>query len=1191
MFKTWGVLLSAMAAMASPIVVESLDETPSGWEEVNSPAPDKIIDFSIGLEYEDHQILERTLHEVSDPSHASYGKHLSREAAKALLNPSRGATESVKRWLSSAGVPEHHVRDDGQWIHVRTTVDQAEGLLSTRFGVYARDDEHVVRTRQYSVPHEIRDHITTIQPTTFFNTRRLPRKTKREALVKRGKGQDHYGSGGGSVDLNQCRDEVTPACLRKLYKMPAKDYPKAHKKSLYGIVGFNGQYAQYDQLEEFLDRFAPDLQGTNFSVALVNGGKNLQGNDYFSGEANLDIQYAVALAHQIPVRYISVGGEEKNFIPDLDKPKEESIEPFLELTTYLLNLPDKDLPQVISISYGVNEQHVPKTYARQVCNMFGQLGARGVSVVVASGDFGPGASCRSNDGKKKTKFLPGFPSGCPYVTSVGGTEKNRPEVAWSTTFPKNDTDNTPEATYTPGGGFSEHWPRPRWQDQAVKGYLKKYGNEWKGYFNPDGRAYPDVAALATGYQIMNHNVQETTGGTSASSPVFGAMVALINNERLKKGKPPMGFLNPWIYKYGDTAFTDITQGKSAGCPGFSYTFQPSPEVPNAGWRTAKGWDPVTGWGTPLHIAVCNAQLSWLCMPNHIVDVKASEIKSVLTLHPIPMHLINVSTLGLEEFYKDIPEYAILSHTWGDAQDEVTFKELSNTQALDDLSHKKGFGKIKLCAARAQEDGLQYCWVDTCCIDKSSSAELSEAINSMFAWYRRSAVCYVYLQDVLVLEPPERTNYVLLMSSRWFERGWTLQELIAPRKRYFFDVNWSFIGGISTNTGRKARGFFQSSQNPMNWKEWVLLRAVADISGVPQEVLETGQLDSFSTATKMSWAARRRTTRTEDEAYCLMGIFDVNMPLLYGEGGEKAFIRLQEEIIKKDVDHSIFAWYTEPGAQTPTFSGLLSPSPKNFLRKTYQRLLSGAPELPYEMTNKGLHLQLRLIDAATDPNEFAAILDIEDRSYRRQKTYESIHLRRLDKDQFARVDTDKYFGRVNVPDIEKHSPRHVYVKQLIDIKLPIPCYKLLSRIDLNCDPSYASFDLLRISDSRRWDHNNFVFSLLKGDHFHVRALLRTRNIDGGNPTNRLVAWKIEKDNVLGVTSHLALLSDQDEMNSTALNWRSQISFLLDGPESKEGPVALKLSPEIFYKVERGELVGDVIIFAYGIDRKTSVHIMT
>lgn len=214
--------------------------------------------------------------------------------------------------------------------------------------------------------------------------------------------------------------------------------------------------------------------------------------------------------------------------------EEAWIEPFLELTTYLANLESKKLPSVISISYSVNEQHVPKPYAKQVCNMFGVLGARGVSVVVAAGNRGPGIGCLSNDGKNTTKFIPNFPPACPYVTVVGGTDSYTHEVA-------DDASS---------GGFSEYWSRPWWQEGAVEKYIKRHGKQWKKYFNRNGRAYPDVAALAWGHKIMNHGEVETTGGTSAASPTFGSVIALLNNERLKKGKAPLGFLNPWIYTTG-----------------------------------------------------------------------------------------------------------------------------------------------------------------------------------------------------------------------------------------------------------------------------------------------------------------------------------------------------------------------------------------------------------------------------------------------------------------------------------------------------------------------------------------------------------------------------------------------------------------------------------------------------------------
>jgi tripeptidyl-peptidase-1 len=295
------------------------------------------------------------------------------------------------------------------------------------------------------------------------------------------------------------------------------------------------------------------------------------------------------------------------------------VEPYLEFAKYLLDLDDDKLPRVVSISYGINEQVLPKAYAKQVCNIFGQLGTRGVSIIVASGDTGPGISCQSNDGKNTTKFLPSFPASCPYVTSVGGTEGNRPETA----------------TYFSSGGFSEYFNRPQWQDKAVEPYLAKLGKQWKGYFNREGRGYPDVAAQAMNYQIVNHDKVESADGTryvtsvrcfegiadgisSASAPLFAAMIALLNNCRFNKGKPALGFLNPLIYNVGQNAFTEyvsthfacklaltnctlcsITKGKSTGCEGESWWGLPSPKIPNAGWSAVPGWDPVTGLGTPL----------------------------------------------------------------------------------------------------------------------------------------------------------------------------------------------------------------------------------------------------------------------------------------------------------------------------------------------------------------------------------------------------------------------------------------------------------------------------------------------------------------------------------------------------------------------------------------------------------------
>jgi hypothetical protein len=276
-----------------------------------------------------------------------------------------------------------------------------------------------------------------------------------------------------------------------------------------------------------------------------------------------------------------------------------------------------------------------------------------------------------------------------------------------------------------------------------------------------------------------------------------------------------------------------------------------------------------------------------------------------------MRLLDSRTLAFHEFdhEESRPEYAILSHRW--EEDEVTHKDMRKHRAR--AEKKKGFAKIQSCADRAREDGYSYFWVDTCCIDKASSAELSEAINSMFRWYRNAAVCYAYLSDVDVSSsPPPRysrhyktwVDVSKVKQSAWFLRGWTLQELIAPRSLLFYAGDWS----------------------PLGTRE-ELATAIQEETGVPRHVLVTADLSNTSLAQRMSWAAKRRTTRTEDIAYCLLGLFDINMPMLYGEG-HRAFIRLQEEIIKTSDDMSIFAW-VDPDASFATYSGLLARSPSCF----------------------------------------------------------------------------------------------------------------------------------------------------------------------------------------------------------------------------------------------------------------------
>lgn len=317
-----------------------------------------------------------------------------------------------------------------------------------------------------------------------------------------------------------------------------------------------------------------------------------------------------------------------------------------------------------------------------------------------------------------------------------------------------------------------------------------------------------------------------------------------------------------------------------------------------------------------------------------------------------MRLLNVETFKLESFDNNdvIPPYLILSHRWG--EDEILFQDLQelpqdveirelrqnlrnveqrferlerllnteiDTFAIikegdlqqrnredstrrigdegDEISDQKrslphldrarqketSWNKVYGCCKEAKALGFSYVWIDTCCINKDSSSELSEAINSMFSWYRNATVCIAYLSDVSF-----EHRRMVIRNSKWFRRGWTLQELIAPDDVWFYSEDWQFLG-------------LRSALAP-------LIASITNISDAVLGEKSQHRIGEFSVAARLSWAATRECTREEDRSYSLLGLFGINMPSIYGEGARAAFFRLQFEIFKANPDHSIFAWY-------------------------------------------------------------------------------------------------------------------------------------------------------------------------------------------------------------------------------------------------------------------------------------------
>jgi hypothetical protein len=223
---------------------------------------------------------------------------------------------------------------------------------------------------------------------------------------------------------------------------------------------------------------------------------------------------------------------------------------------------------------------------------------------------------------------------------------------------------------------------------------------------------------------------------------------------------------------------------------------------------------------------------------------------------------------------DVPAYAILSHTWG--KEEVLFQDIQLGGDMRKTVSKAGWRKVQFCAKQAAADGLGYFWVDTCCIDKKNAVELGAAINSMFRWYQNAARCYVYLSDVSKPDAgvDDQRAWEAFRKSRWFSRGWTLQELIAPRLVDFFSLEGERLGS-KLSLGSK----------------------IHEITGIANNALRGDALSNFTIKERRSWAERRNTTIEEDEAYCLIGIFDVSLVPNYGERRDQAFRRLEEEIHK------------------------------------------------------------------------------------------------------------------------------------------------------------------------------------------------------------------------------------------------------------------------------------------------------
>ncbi|KAI0366840.1 subtilisin-like protein [Pilatotrama ljubarskyi] len=535
------------------LFVRSQVDVPRGFSYVGKASAEKTLNLRIALVQNNVTGLEAALYDVSDPKSENYGHHLSKSEVEAMVAPTTETVQKVKAWLGKNNITAETISPAGDWLSINVPVSKANALLNADFNEYTYDKTNTtaIRTLAYSIPETLKDHLAFVYPTTHFippvqknapafKAVQLPRASKRSRSKR-------------AAVPAECDQQITPACLQALYNIPTD--PATAKGNSLAVSGFGNEIPNKDDLSEFLAALRPDAKdGTFTAVSVDNGITDGDG----TVEASLDIQYTVGLATNVPTTFVSVGNQNQD----------GDLSGFLDIINALLA--EDQPPLVLTTSFGFNELAFVSQpdLAVNLCNAYGQLGARGTSILFASGDGGVSGP-QASDACDGQAFEPTFPSGCPFLTSVGSTQGISPEVA---------------ADFS-SGGFSNIFARPAYQDDAVAAYLDKLGNTNAGLFQKEGRAFPDVSTQGVNFIVDIGGQGQGVSGTSASSPTFASVVALLNDALLNAGKSPLGFLNPLIYSSGAAAFNDITEGSNPGCG-------------TDGFPALEGWDPVTGFGTP-----------------------------------------------------------------------------------------------------------------------------------------------------------------------------------------------------------------------------------------------------------------------------------------------------------------------------------------------------------------------------------------------------------------------------------------------------------------------------------------------------------------------------------------------------------------------------------------------------------------
>ncbi|KAF5357600.1 hypothetical protein D9758_007416 [Tetrapyrgos nigripes] len=516
------------------VLRERRDIIPNHFAGIGAPHEDTILQLKIGLQPNNRSGLEQALFDVSTPGGTQYGKHLTAEEVHSYMSAHPSTSSIVLTWLLESGVPESSITleskgSTGDWLALSVPVPIANDLFSTEFHTFLhkRSGETIIRALEYSVPLDLVEHISLVHPiVTFGIDSGSNLKLDVTAHGRSLRAQRSTRDNGTEPEVNS--GVIDESCATKGYS------------GVIGVPGLIQQWAQKADLNAFLERYRPDMDpNTTFSLETLTGGEDPQGPDKAGSEANLDIQYTVGLATGVPTTFISAGCALC-----------DGAHGFLDVVEFISN--QTNPPQVISMSYGFTEEEISPDLAKRICDAYMALTARGVSLIFGSGDAGVSGAIPGNE-TTCTSFVPTFP------------------VA---------------VLISPPGGFSNVFSQPSFQQPFVSAYLESTGVEdtYAGRFNASGRGFPDVSTQANHIQIVVGGNFTEIWGTSASGPIFASMIALVNDRLIGAGKPPLGYLNPFLYA-NPQIFNDITSGNNPGCN-------------TEGFNATKGWDPITGLGTP-----------------------------------------------------------------------------------------------------------------------------------------------------------------------------------------------------------------------------------------------------------------------------------------------------------------------------------------------------------------------------------------------------------------------------------------------------------------------------------------------------------------------------------------------------------------------------------------------------------------